>query len=121
MVAEEKGHTIKLNNRVRSDSELAKLFIKKTQQGVSMNLLTFRAPDTTYIGDASEYGMGGFASHGRAWAYIIPCNLLNRAHINILKYLAQIISVWIDIIEGKLQSEDCVITGKTPCRTDPEI
>ena len=110
ILAERRGHNVKLNNRVRSDLLLAQAFIKKTQQGVSMNLLTFRAPDIVYICDASEYGMGGFASHGRAWAYTIPSNLRNRAHINILEYLAQIVSIWIDIIEHRLQSEDCVLS-----------
>ena len=75
-----------------------------------MNLLTFRLPNITYICDASEYGLGGFASHGRAWSYSIPINLRNRAHINILEYLAQIISIWIDILEGITQSEDCLLS-----------
>ena len=64
-----------------------------------MNLLTFSVPDIVYICDASEYGLGGFASHGRAWSYTIPTKLRNRAHINILEYLAQTIGIWLDIIE----------------------
>ncbi len=60
--------------------------------------------------DASEYGSGGFASHDRAWTYQIPLELRNRAHINILEYLAQIISIWIDIIEGTTKPEDCLLS-----------
>ena len=75
-----------------------------------MNLLTFRSPDITYICDASEYGLGGFATHGRAWTYSIPVKLRNRAHINILEYLAQIISIWIDILEGTTKDEDCLLS-----------
>ena len=35
--------------------------------------------------------------------------LRNRAHINILEYLAQITVIWIDIIEGITSKEDCVL------------
>ena len=110
MIAEIKGHNIKLNKLTREDLALAKKFIDKAELGVSMNLLTFRSPDITYICDASEYGLGGFASHGRAWTYRIPVHLRDRAHINILEYLAQIISIWIDILEGTTKSEYCLLS-----------
>ena len=64
-----------------------------------MNLLTFRKPDIIYIGDASEHGLGGYASHGRAWTYVIPQHLQGRAHINLLEFLVVVISIWIDILE----------------------
>lgn len=41
-----------------------------------------------------------------ALTYKIPRELRNRAHINILKYLAQIISIWIDILEDTTKLED---------------
>ena len=110
MLAETKGHNVRMNQRAKDDLELAKKFITRAKQGVSMNLLTFRTPDIVYICDASEYGLGGFASHGRAWTYQIPIELRNRAHINILEYLAQIIIIWIDIIEGSVKSEDCILS-----------
>ena len=110
LLAEKKGHNIKLNKRSRADLELAKGFINRVGQGVSMNLLTFRIPDIVYICDASEYGLGGFASHGRAWSFTIPPDLRNRAHINILEYMAQIISIWLDIIENTTKSEDCLLS-----------
>ena len=109
LVAAHKGHNIRLNKRAKEDLILAKTFIDKVQQGVSMNLLTFRTPDVVYICDAAEYGLGGFASHGRAWTYVIPQNLRNRAHINVLEYLAQIIALWIDIIEKRIKKQDCVL------------
>ena len=93
IIAEKKGHNIRINSSVRDDLLLAKAFLDKVGHGVRMNLLTFRKPDIIYICDASEYGLGGFASHGRAWTYEIPFKLRNRAHINILEHLAQIISI----------------------------
>ena len=109
IIAETKGHNVKLNKRAREDLILAKSFLEKANEGISMNLLTFRKPDIIYVCDASEYGLGGFASHGRAWTYEIPVGLRNRAHINILEYLAQIIAIWIDIIEGTAKREDCLL------------
>ena len=82
-----------MNKIAEEDLILAKRFIGKANQGVSMNLLTFRKPDVVYISDAAEYGLGGFTSHGRARTYVIPQKLRNRAHINILEYLAQIIAL----------------------------
>ena len=75
-----------------------------------MNLITFRAPDKIYINDASEHGLGGgFATHGRAWRWNIPSNLQGRAHINLLEFLAQLISIWIDIMEGTTKPQDCLL------------
>ena len=110
IISERKVHNIRLNKDSRDDLQLAIKFINKVQQGVSMNLLTARKPDIIYVCDASEYGLGGFASHGMAWTYQIPLELRNRAHINILEYLAQIISIWINIIEGTIKPEDCLLS-----------
>ena len=74
-----------------------------------MNLITFRSPDIIHIGDASEHGMWAFASHGRAWRYLIPENLRGRAHINLLEFLTQVVSIWIDILEKKINPLDCIL------------
>ena len=104
-----KNHNVLLSNQVKKDLQLSKEFIKKANNGISMNLLTFRAPTTVHIGDASEHGMGSFASHGRAWSYSIPPHLRGRAHINLLEFLTQVISVWTDVLEGITQPEDCIL------------
>ena len=109
ILAAKKKHNVRLSARAKDDLNLAKTFIDKANRGISMNLLTFRAPDIVYICDAAEYGLDGFASHGRAWTYVIPPHLRNRAHINILEYLAQIIAIWIDVIEGVTKKEDCIL------------
>ena len=33
-----------------------------------------------------------------------------QRHINVLEYLTQIVSIWIDILEGKVAREDCVLS-----------
>jgi hypothetical protein len=74
-----------------------------------MNLITFRTPDKVYINDASEHGLGGFATHGRAWRWYIPTKLQGRAHINLLEFLAQLISIWIDVLENRTKPQDCLL------------
>ena len=98
-----------INKRAKDDFILAQSFLDKAFTGVSMNSITFRTPSKKYINDASEYGLGGFATHGRAWAWEIPEALQGRAHINLLEFLAQLISIWIDKIEGKLEPLDCIL------------
>ena len=74
-----------------------------------MNLMTFRAPTLIFIGDASEHGMGGFDTKGRAWRYLIPPALRGRAHINLLEFLTQVIGIWLAIEEGRLLRLGCVL------------
>ena len=105
----QKKHNVRITRRAREDLSLARSFLSRAHDGVSMNLLTFRAPDIVHIGDASEHGMGAFASHGRAWRLEIPDYLQGRAHINFLEFLTQVISVWIDIIESTSEDEDCIL------------
>ena len=74
ITADRGGYNIRLTNKAKEDMNLAKKFLDKVNEGVSMNILTFRKPDIIYIYicDASECGLGGFANHGRAWTYTIP-------------------------------------------------
>ena len=74
-----------------------------------MNLLTFHTPNIVHIGDVSEHGLGAFACHGRAWRFTIPEHLRGRAHINLLEFLTQVVSIWIDIIEGTVSKQDCIL------------
>ena len=53
--------------------------------------------------------MGGFTTHGRGWSYVIPAKLRGRAHINLLEFLAQLISIWVDISENRVQDQDCLL------------
>lgn len=107
--ATEKQHTVRISRRAREDMKLALEFLTYVKEGVSMNTLTFREPTVTYIGDASKYGIGAYASHGRAWRWVIPPHLRGRAHINTLEFLQNLVSIWIDILEGAITEEDCIL------------
>jgi len=58
ILAANKKHNIILNKRSKDDLELSKIFFKRANMGVSMNLLTFREPNVVYICDAAVYGLG---------------------------------------------------------------
>ena len=99
----------KISKRAHDDFKLALKFITRAYNGVNMNNITFRAPTKIYINDASEHGLGGFATHGRAWAWNIPKKLQGRAHINLLEFLSQLISIWIDVLEKRTKPLDCIL------------
>ena len=98
-----------INERTRKDLTLAQKFLNTAKYGVNLNLMTFRTPTHIYICDASEHGIGGFATHGRAWSWSIPRELRGRAHINLLEFLAQVVSIWLDILEDRVQPLDCLL------------
>ena len=102
-------HNIRLTQQAQEDLNLCLKFLTTAHNGVNMNLLTFRRPDIIHIGDASEHGLGAFASHRRAWRYVIPPHLRGRAHINLLEFLMQVVSIWIDILEHNYSPEDCIL------------
>ena len=84
-------------------------FVEKAHTGININTITFRSPTKIYINDASEHGLGGFATHGRAWSWNIPQELQGRAHKNLLEFISQLISIWIDVIEKKIHPLDCIL------------
>jgi hypothetical protein len=72
-------------------------------------MLTFRPPEIIIWSDACEFGIGGFSSEtGRAWKWAIPPELQNRAHINILEFLAVVVGIWIEIDENA-KPETCIL------------
>lgn len=65
-----------------------------------MNLLTYRYPDVIYLSDhGCEYGIGGYSAHGHAWRWKIPPELQNGAHINLLEFIAELICIWVNIVQ----------------------
>ena len=61
-------HSVKIQRRAKEDVKLHKIFLQKSQKGISMNLLTFRKPTHTTIGYACQYGLGDFhVESGVGW------------------------------------------------------
>ena len=85
--------------------------LSRARQGVSFNLIIFRRPTKIYISDACPYGMGGFSvNSGRAWRMSIPPDLIGKVSNNLLEYIAEIVCVWIDILNGDVVEFDCCLS-----------
>ena len=95
---------------VISDLQLWLDFLKSAQNGISMNLLSYRVPTHVYRSDACEHGLGGYSASGKAWRLIFPSDLLSRAHINLLEFIVSIICIWIDIINNEIPPESCLLS-----------
>ena len=98
-----------LNKTVLADLELMLAVLERARKGINMNLLTYRIPNAQSKVDACPRGLGGYSKAGRAWRFIIPHHLLGRAHINLLEFLAILVSVWLDIIEESVKPLDCLL------------
>jgi hypothetical protein len=68
-----------------------------SQTGISINNICLTAPSATTYSDACEWGIGGYTTHGNAWRYLLPTHLHNRASINLLEFIAAIVTIYLSI------------------------
>ena len=54
--------------------------------------------------------MGGFSSNVRACRWQIPKEYWGRVYINLLELYAELVSIWIDIVEDALDGEECLLS-----------
>ena len=94
---------------VRKDLLLHIDFIKEAELGTSINNLICRQPSHIYYADSCPFGMGGYSCKGRAWRFYIPPSLRSTHTNNVLEFMAQIICIWLDAIEGNLQPLSCCL------------
>jgi len=85
-------------------------FLKIANDGISLNSIAFRRPTHINRSDSCPAGLGGYSDIGWAWRWYLPKNLLFRASNNLFKHLAAIISPWVDILAGRLNSQYCVLS-----------
>jgi hypothetical protein len=80
------------------DLQLWVFFINHlSQTGISINNICLTAPSATTYSDACEWGIGGYTTQGNAWRYLLPTHLHNRASINLLEFIAAIITIHLSI------------------------
>lgn len=95
---------------VLADLELWLLLLSSANEGISMNLVTYRQPSHLFRSDACEHGLGGYSADGLAWRWPLPTHLLSRAHINLLEFMASIICIWLDILKGNVPPQSCILS-----------
>ena len=101
---------MKINGKQFEDLKLMLNFLKMANKGINLKIIAFRCPTHVYRSDSCSAGLGGYSHEGFAWRWYLPENLKFRATNNLLEHLAAIISPWIDILAGRLKSEDCVLS-----------
>ena len=99
----------RLSETNKQDLKLCLKVLKLANKGISMNSVVFRLPQVCYFEDACNYGIGGWNSYGDYYDYDIPKEYLGRAHINELEFLANLVHLWIDIENGKIEKGTCVL------------
>jgi hypothetical protein len=99
-----------INKNCKNDSVLMLKILDKSKGGIDMNLLGFCFPDRSYYSDSCPAGLGSYSNQGFAWCFRIPDDLLFRASNNLLEFFAVIITLWIDIIGGRLSPGDCTLS-----------
>ena len=89
------------NKQERMDIHLwITLLQSVSTKGIDINNITFTQPTGTTISDACEHGMGGFNSKGLAWRYKLPPALIGKFSINLLEFIASVITIHLTIIEA---------------------
>jgi hypothetical protein len=80
----------------------AEHFLPKINQGISLNIITYRRPTEICWSDACPKGLGGYNHHGLAWRWEIPEKYKSRVSNknNLLEFLASLITVWLTIESG---------------------
>ena len=86
-----KWHSTAMPTECRLDLGLMMKFLDKAHDGIDMNLLSFRRP--THINRSDSCGF--------AWRFELQPGLRFWASNNLLKFMASIISPWIDILAGR--------------------
>ncbi len=101
--------SVKINGEYLKDLQLMLRFLKMANDGISLNSIAFCRPTHVYRSDSCPAGLSRYSHKGFAWHWYLPVDLKFRALNNLLEHLAAIISPWIDILAGRLKSQDCVL------------
>jgi hypothetical protein len=89
-----------------SDLHICLTMLDHAATGIPIHNIVFRKPTIFYRSDASEFGLGGYnLTSGLAWRYQLPVDLRPRTSLNSLEFLACVITIWVDIINNKIQQK----------------
>ena len=66
-------------------------------KGTSIPNITYALPDYICWSDTSSFGLGGFNHEGLAWQWEIPENLRFRVSINVLEFIASVITIMLTL------------------------
>ena len=95
------------------DLALWKGFLQKAAQDISINRLVCRWPTRIVRVDACPQGIGGYGlQSGIAWRYQLPEDLLGRATLNTLEFLAAFVGAVVEFREGAAWADEDVLLSQ---------
>jgi hypothetical protein len=56
------------------------------------------------------FGLGGYSDKGFAWRFEMPEDFLFGESNNLLEYIASMISLWVNMLAGRLNRSDCALS-----------
>ena len=111
LAARKGGRGLALNEASKSDLRLWLQLLQQAQQGISLNLVTFRVPTLLLRSEACEHGIGGYNLRtGRAWRWQIPAHLRLRASLNSLQFVASYWAIAIDHAYTSIPLLQCILS-----------
>ena len=105
----EKTRWVTVPKATLEDLHLWVEFLEQAKKGTSINNLVFRRPSHFFWADSCPFGLGGYSARGRAWRFYIPPHLRTPHTNNVLEFMAIIITIWIDAIEGFIPPLSCLL------------
>ena len=104
----------KLSKGTREDLILFKDFLAiMSTHGSSISNITFTLPDYVCWSDASSYGLGGFNHEGLAWRWEIPQDLIGSVSINLLEFIASVVTIFISLKNKEKDSKILAFTDNS--------
>ena len=91
-----------LDTSSKNDFLLWQTFINTvSSKGIDINNITFSEPTSVCFSDACEHGMGGYNENGLAWRFEIPQEHIGKFSINLLEFIAAVITIELTLNHGK--------------------
>jgi hypothetical protein len=102
---------LKLSEAQVADIKLFQSILTKCNQGVNLNLVSFRQPTHFFRSDASLAGLGGYSlSSGKAWQFQLPTGFERHLTLNTLEFLGCITTIWVELLAGRISPLSCVLS-----------
>jgi len=100
---------LKLDKNLLDDLPLYTTFLQRARDGISLNNVTLRTPTHLLWADSCPEGLGGYSVSGHAWRLQLEEHLLDRVSNNVLEFMAQVITAWIEIRAGRVPPLSCLL------------
>jgi hypothetical protein len=106
----EKKRKVEINKYCKADLHFLQFALKKCQDRVDLNAITYRCPTHAYQSNSCPAGLGGYSNKGFPWRFFLELKYQSRASNNLLEHIAALITSWVNIIAGRLTHGNCLLS-----------